>query len=135
MADHENPQVSPKVRQGAAVTAACHRGADGYDVPRARGRKPIWAVRALGVSAVIVGCTVYSANAATDTDPTPARAAVEQTPEKVMAEHDCGPHVNLMDAAGVVVSRNGPTYLAGPEAIGRAYNERATTLVYGFCAR
>ena len=95
--------------------------------------RPIWAVRALAVAAVIGGLTVHAA--AADADPTPARAAVEQSPERVMAEHDCGPHVNLMDAAGVVVSRNGPTYLAGSEAIGRAYDERETTLVYGFCAR
>lgn len=99
----------------------------------ARPNRPIWAVRALAVAAVIGGLTIHAATA--DADPTPARAEVAQTPERVMAEHDCGPHVNLMEAAGVVVSRNGPTYLAGPEAIGRAYNERATIFLYGFCAR
>lgn len=95
--------------------------------------RPIWAVRALALAAVVGGLTVHAATV--EVDPSPARAAVVETPERVMAEHDCGPHVNLMDAAGVVVAVDGPTYLAGPAAIGRAYEERATTHVYGFCAR
>lgn len=95
-------------------------------------RKPVGYIRFLALA--FVAAILWMHNA-THTPAAAERPAVtEGTTEQVMAEHGCSLDVALIDSTGVVVSVNGAaTYLAGTEAAGEAFTNRATTVIHGFC--